>query len=760
MSNHEIFNYDSCQFKIIDPSDDTGYYTILSNDGKDHDWLDNLNTACIINNLDKKQVKKRIEKYLKKFGFKQSIIKKTFNKNTDKYILKSELEELSKTSQSPLIAEKSAKGLFKKNIVSDIIINEYIECMNWIEEEKNTNISLMNGNIFVWNIILNQFKNEKLNFNSDKLSKYNLNGIEFELCFHEEFYPNYPPVIKIITPKLKNSLNYRISNSKMVQLEYWTPARPIKYIINRIIDILENFGEVDLEALENEKHKNRDILEFEDCLIKFASYSDSIAEDDEIDTSENFIKFKDAVTKTNTNISLVSKEYWKKGTGYGHGGSAEWNINEYIESQRDKNDKLENIIRNIVDLLNNANKSRNFVDMINLLEKSLVIEHLKHNFKVSSTLEIHEKESIFNLYVSLLKSIAIPESIHLFASKTNSLYDILKDKQNEFQKSLKIDKDNEFASCFVDIFNKFISPNYTQYIQHLENQQDIHDQNDHSDQQNNQEDIRDIYKSKLQEFRFDTTSILSTNYRQDYKNMFDTEKSYNWKKCQKRLSHELPSLMEMDSLPINFDSSIFVRVDEDNPMIIRALITGPPNTPYDSGCLIFDIYTPAAYPEKAPLFWFMNHGGNRFNPNLYDDGKVCLSILGTYIGPRPDQSEKWNKLSTLLQVLVSIQAQILIDEPYFNEPGYESSINTDAGKKQSETYNHNIRLYAMKSTVRDLLVNPKLYPQFEDIITEHFKLKKNYILDTYQKWCDEAPDNMKEKYISVFDEVRDRITKL
>lgn len=38
----------------------------------------------------------------------------------------------------------------------------------------------------------------------------------------------------------------------------------------------------------------------------------------------------------------------------------------------------------------------------------------------------------------------------------------------------------------------------------------------------------------------------------------------------------------------------------------------------------------------------------RFNPNLYNDGKVCLSVLNTWHG-RPE--ERWNpETSSLLQV--------------------------------------------------------------------------------------------------------------
>ncbi len=42
------------------------------------------------------------------------------------------------------------------------------------------------------------------------------------------------------------------------------------------------------------------------------------------------------------------------------------------------------------------------------------------------------------------------------------------------------------------------------------------------------------------------------------------------------------------------------------------------------------------------------------------------------------------------QVLVSIQSLILVPEPYFNEPGYEQEIGTDAGKKHSFEYNSGV----------------------------------------------------------------------
>ena len=47
--------------------------------------------------------------------------------------------------------------------------------------------------------------------------------------------------------------------------------------------------------------------------------------------------------------------------------------------------------------------------------------------------------------------------------------------------------------------------------------------------------------------------------------------------------------------------------------------------------------------------------------------------------------------SVRAQVLVSIQSLILVDQPYFNEPGYEASMHTDAGRASSRAYNLNIQ---------------------------------------------------------------------
>jgi baculoviral IAP repeat-containing protein 6 len=92
---------------------------------------------------------------------------------------------------------------------------------------------------------------------------------------------------------------------------------------------------------------------------------------------------------------------------------------------------------------------------------------------------------------------------------------------------------------------------------------------------------------------------------------------------------------------------------------------------------------------------------------------------------------------------------ILVDEPYFNEPGYEREIGTDRGKIKSIDYNDNIRYETVRLGMIDMIKNKP--PEYEDFITEHFRLKKEEILDTVSKWVNESKN--KERFNKLYDEL-------
>lgn len=65
-------------------------------------------------------------------------------------------------------------------------------------------------------------------------------------------------------------------------------------------------------------------------------------------------------------------------------------------------------------------------------------------------------------------------------------------------------------------------------------------------------------------------------------------------------------------------------------------------------------------------------------------------------------------MSTMLQVLVSIQGLILNAKPYFNEPGYASSVGTARGDESALRYNENTYILNLKTMVYSLRRPPKV----------------------------------------------------
>jgi hypothetical protein len=93
-------------------------------------------------------------------------------------------------------------------------------------------------------------------------------------------------------------------------------------------------------------------------------------------------------------------------------------------------------------------------------------------------------------------------------------------------------------------------------------------------------------------------------------------------------------ITELTTLKTGLPPGIFVRYAESRPDVQKAVIIGPVGTPYENGLFEFDIFCNGNFPNGPPLVQFKTTGGGRvsFNPNLYPDGKVCLSLLGTWQG--------------------------------------------------------------------------------------------------------------------------------
>lgn len=121
-------------------------------------------------------------------------------------------------------------------------------------------------------------------------------------------------------------------------------------------------------------------------------------------------------------------------------------------------------------------------------------------------------------------------------------------------------------------------------------------------------------------------------------------------------------------LSTSLPDGIMVRGWESRLDLLRVLIIGPMNTPYELAPFFFDFYFSDTFPQSPPIVHFHSWTGGvgRVNPNLYEDGKVCLSLLGTWHAEQ--KNEAWSAGgSTVLQVLVSLMGLVLVREPYYSK---------------------------------------------------------------------------------------------
>ena len=156
---------------------------------------------------------------------------------------------------------------------------------------------------------------------------------------------------------------------------------------------------------------------------------------------------------------------------------------------------------------------------------------------------------------------------------------------------------------------------------------------------------------------------------------------------------------------------IYYKHDETNMLSGCALIIGPKDTPYQYGNFLFKFEFPDNYPHSPPkVTYYTNDGKTRFNPNLYKNGKVCISLLNTWKG------EQWTGCQTITSILL-VLCTILNDKPLLNEPGITEK------HKDHEAYNKIIKYKTIEIAINKMLIKttiPEIFLIFYDDIVENF----------------------------------------
>lgn len=691
-------------------------YIVICESNEFAKWIDSINMYSITKKPSKEKL---IDKIKLKLNVTHEVVeKKSIVKTNKEIVIYKELERIKhlETNTVKVNLETNNKKLFDDSTVKDVIIKEYINIFG--ENTNNISVNIVD-NVFKWIVSYNM----------------SVGKIMMEIIFDSKYFPYAPPQICIISPQLCDKLAHRVSNSKIFKLDYWNPINKLKDIIYKIYDILDKNAKIDNIKIEKKINQNL----YQKLLILSSYISNDFDEYDEFPQFQEYL-LQNKFTKSEKSDKKPNKKSIDKfnGTGYRSGNDNKWKIEDYENIQKTKEFELISILTGINNDLDKIVKA----ELYDTLENSLLIKFLSTSLMNTTLLEMSKKMDLYKLCFSIIQNICVDDIANLLFNSKYNLYSSIKKLYELCKLSCKFDNSdsNDIITNIMFIWSMY-EPLYKSY----EQKEMIKDK---KIEKITEIKIDSSYTDIMKIYRFDTCNI--SNYKSIYSNSLKSSKTTN--SCMKRLSSEIPTLAY--ELPIHQDASIFLRVDENNPRAMRALITGPPDTPYDSGIFIFDIYLPPNYPTEVPMVNFTNTGNKRFNPNLYNCGKVCLSILGTYVGPSASQTEKWNTSSTLYQVLISIQGQILVEQPYFNEPGYQNSYKTPAGDKASEEYNKNITLYTMQHAMYELMIDNK-FPEFKNVIDNHFKIKKNKIIDICTKWIEKSKNN--NAHIEIAQKIIDKL---
>lgn len=434
----------------------------------------------------------------------------------------------------------------------------------------------------------------------------------------------------------------------------------------------------------------------------------------------------------------------KKGVGYGSdqtGDNKTWDVTSYLEGKRFNSMQIALIINLLTDFFDSPELKMN-EKMLKLFLESPILPCLEGAYRGGTLLELAKDENLYYSYLRMtLKLSQNPSLIPLLLDiskdykpiQTQSVYtllSLLNEGAKIFKNCLKRDSSEKKTveeKLSIEITSTFdeITKNIKAYQTHL-------------DGGKNYTEILKLpmeksYPLLLKELSFDYMSMRNSNgVLEHYYSSSNSGEASSTKMI--RLAQEYADLSR--SLPCESTNSIYVRVDKDNMDYMKVLIMGSEGTPYSNGAFEYDVYFDSQYPNGPPKVNLMTTGGGttRFNPNLYANGKVCLSLLGTWRG---QSTENWNpKISTLLQVLISIQSIIMSDLVYFNEPSCEGEMGKPEGEAKNEAYSNIVRYCNIKFAMIEQIKKPS--KGFEEVIQRHFYLKKDQILKEVKGWIERS----------------------
>mmetsp|Transcript_18573 Transcript_18573/g.57074 ORF Transcript_18573/g.57074 Transcript_18573/m.57074 type:complete len:171 (-) Transcript_18573:635-1147(-) len=128
--------------------------------------------------------------------------------------------------------------------------------------------------------------------------------------------------------------------------------------------------------------------------------------------------------------------------------------------------------------------------------------------------------------------------------------------------------------------------------------------------------------------------------------------------------------------------------DEANLYEWEVMIVGPPDTLYEGGFFKAKLEFPKSFPNQPPTMSFIT---KMWHPNIYPDGRVCISILHSPGEDPTNEQEtadlRWRPILGVESILVSVISML-------SDPNDSSPANIDAAvmwREQPEQFKKQVR---------------------------------------------------------------------
>ena len=123
-------------------------------------------------------------------------------------------------------------------------------------------------------------------------------------------------------------------------------------------------------------------------------------------------------------------------------------------------------------------------------------------------------------------------------------------------------------------------------------------------------------------------------------------------RAEKFLMQELKALSTGDR-----DDGFSAGLNGDDLFNWSVCIMGPEGSLYEGGIFQASLQFPHTYPDNPPVMRFITP---IFHPNIWPDGKVCISILHPPgedpMNPQEQASERWLPIHNVFSICMSVSA--------------------------------------------------------------------------------------------------------